>query len=386
MIPWTKKYEPKNSSEIVGHPEAIYKIKQAINMKPVMLYGPTGSGKTALAYALGKENNLEIFEINTSDIRNKKTMEEILGSSMHQQSLFFKGKLILIDDIDAMSGTKDRGGLPAIIKIMQESKHSIIFTCTDPWNSKLSLLRKKTILVELTSLKKTAILERLKQICEKENIFYKDEDLDLVVKDAQGDMRAAINDLQLHCTNGSLNIQDKEQRTKKQDINYCLRKILKSKKWEEVHNIFWEIDMDLNECLLWLDENLPNEYDSEALKKAYERISRADVFNGRIRRWQHWGFLIYINTLLTAGVAFSKKEANPKFQEYKRSTRILKLWMAKQRNAKKHSICEKIADKTHTSKKEAFKSTFPYLKNLLLEEEFIKELELDEEEIEWLKK
>ena len=49
-------------------------------------------------------------------------------------------------------------------------------------------------------------------------------------------------------------------------------------------------------------------------------------------------------------------------------------------------ISEKIATVTHTSKHRALKDTYPYLRKILQNPEVIKELELDEEEIEWLRK
>tara|TARA_Y100000310_G_C20612454_1_gene778754 strand:- start:294 stop:1460 length:1167 start_codon:yes stop_codon:yes gene_type:complete len=388
MIPWTKKYSPKNTKEILGHELAVDKIKKNLyGKKRILLHGLTGTGKTTLVHALAKELNLEIFELNASDARNKKAIVSMLGSSAMQQSLFSKGKLILIDDIDALSGRKDRGGLPTIISIMQETKHPVILTCIDAWTKKLSPLRKKTLLVELQSLKNDTIVSGLKIICEAENIIFNKEDLNLIAKESKGDMRAAINDLQSHTATGSLILDNSNYRDKEQSIHYCLRKVLKSRKWEEVHNIFYNVNMDLNNCLLWLDENLPKEYDSESRKKAYERISRADVFNGRIRRGQYWRFLVYIQALLTSGVAFAKESTNPNFSEYKRSERILKLWLANQRYAKKKSICEKLALATHTSKKQALRNTFPYLKTPLLQNKSLQEeLELSEEELIWLQK
>jgi replication factor C large subunit len=387
MQPWTKKYRPKNTEDLIGQALATNKIRKDLSTKkPLLLYGPTGTGKTSSIHALGKEKKLEVFELNSSDIRNKAALQSVMGSSIQQQSLFAKGKIILVDDIDALSGTKDRGGISTVVSLIKDSKHPIVLTCTDPWIKKLSGLRKKCNLVEFQRIKRDQIYEHLKNICEKESVQFKEEDLNQLAKESEGDIRAAINDLQTHSINKILCLEDKGERNKHEDINYCLRKIFKSKKWDETHNIFYKVDMDINECMLWLTENLPREYDSEALKIAYDRISRADVFNGRIRRWQHWRFLSHMSTLITSGIAFAKTETNPNFTPYKRSERILKLWLAKQRNAKKWSICEKIAEHTHTSKKQAFKSTFPYLKNILANEEIKKQLELSDDEIAWLKK
>jgi len=387
MNPWTKKYIPKFTREIIGQEASIIKIKQSLNLKkPFLIHGPTGTGKTTAAIALSKELGLEIFEVNASDTRNKEGIQNLLGSSMQQQSLFSKGKLILVDDIDALSGTKDRGGLGAIEELITKPKHLTFLTCIDPWEDKFSKLRKKCILIEFQSLKRDSIINHLKKICEEEKVNYNEKDLQEIAKLSKGDLRAAINDLQAFSITKTISTEDKSERDKEEDLIFCLRKILKSKKWNETINIFDKTNEDLNECMLWLDENLPKEYSSEDLKKAYEKLSRADVFQGRIRRWQYWRYLVYINILITSGIAISKKETNPETPEYTRTSRILKLWMAKVRNAKKKSISEKIATVTHTSKHRALKDTYPYLRKILQNPEVIKELELDEEEIEWLRK
>ena len=114
--------------------------------------------------------------------------------------------------------------------------------------------------------------------------------------------------------------------------------------------------------MLWLDANLPEEYARpEDLARAYDALSKADVFQRRIRRWQHWRFLVYINALLTAGVAVAKDKKYEKFVQYKPTGRLLKIWWANQKSMKKKAIAEKIAHKTHSSKKDILKSTMPYL-------------------------
>ena len=152
------------------------------------------------------------------------------------------------------------------------------------------------------------------------------------------------------------------------------------------NNILMKTNTNINEVFLWIDENLPKEYNSKELIPAYNFLSRADVFNGRIRRWQYWRFLVYINTFLTSGISISKKEKKNTNTNYTRTTRILKLWQAKMRNAKKQTICEKISDLTHCSKKRAMQDTFPFLKEILSNPEISSELNLGEDEISWLNK
>ena len=47
MLPWTDKYKPKSTKEIIGQELAINKIKTNLK-KPLLLYGKTGTGKTSV--------------------------------------------------------------------------------------------------------------------------------------------------------------------------------------------------------------------------------------------------------------------------------------------------------------------------------------------------
>ncbi len=81
MLPWTRKYLPVKSTEIVGQAKSLEAIKKNLSTKkPLLLYGPPGTGKTSVIHAIAKEKNLEVFELNSSDIRNKDKINKLLGS------------------------------------------------------------------------------------------------------------------------------------------------------------------------------------------------------------------------------------------------------------------------------------------------------------------
>jgi len=144
--------------------------------------------------------------------------------------------------------------------------------------------------------------------------------------------------------------------------------------------------MNLDEIILWVEENIPTEYQGEELLKAYEALSRVDIFKGRIYKQQYWRFLVYENILLSYGIAASKKSIKTGFTSYKKPTRILKIWLNNQRTAKKKSICTKYAKYVHVGQKRAMKE-FPIIKQILTSNpEIQKELKLSEEEVEYLGK
>ena len=167
----------------------------------------------------------------------------------------------------------------------------------------------------------------------------------------------------------------------------ALRIIFKSSSAENALPALGNVDLELRDVIIWIDENLPREYISPAsLAKAYEFLARADVFQGRIRRQQHWRFLVYMNDLLTAGISSAKQEKNTQFVPYQRTMRFLQMWQAKMKWAKKKEIAAKLAMVTHTSEKVAYEQV-PYLQAIFRKSnsaELAQELELEEEEVEWV--
>lgn len=399
MEPWIHKYMPKSSKEIEGQANVLRMIKEFIlNYKDskknaLLLYGAPGLGKTSSVNAVAKDLDYELIEMNASDYRNKDKINSILGNASQQMSLFSKGKIILVDEVDGVAGRKDFGGVASIIALIKKSKFPIIMTANNPFHKKFSTLRKKAEMVQLKELDINSMLNILKKICDSENVKYSEDVLKTLARRSGGDARSAINDLQTVSSNGTVdkkNLDNLGDRDKTSTMLTALKRILKAKDLSVSLGAFDNVNENIDECILWLDENIAYDYKNpKDLARAYDKLSRADVFRGRIRRWQHWRFLSYVNQLCTAGVAVAKDERNKDFVAYKPTGRILKMWWAKQKNMKKKSIAEKIAYKTHCSMKEAFKHVDYYKKmfeNPDLAFSISEEIELNKDEIEWMKK
>src|SRR3989338_115544 len=379
------KYRPSSLKEIIGHDAQLRDLVNYVkNKKPVIIYGKAGNGKTASIYALAKDLSYEIFEFNSSEVRNKENVEKTIGSSLNQRSLFSKSKIILIDEIDNFSGAKDRGGVQALAKLITNSAFPIVMTSNDPYDKKLSDLRKKCQLINFEELKEYDVVRYLENLCKKEKIKFENGVLNELARINKNDLRGCINDLQILISKDNLKLEDIDllgKREKEDDILNSLKVLFKGKNPEEVLNVFENVNLDLDECFLWIEENLHLEYKGDKLSKALDYLSKAKVFDGRIKRWQYWRFLIYVNTLMTLGINSLKNEDAA--VDYKRSMRALKIWQANIRNAKKKSLAGKIADKTHTSVKQVLKN-FEYYKGFI-DNELSGELELNDEEVDWLK-
>lgn len=89
-----EKYRAKKYEDFVGQAEAIQIIEEFIKTFPkkkaLLIHGPPGTGKTALVFAAAKSHNLEILELNASDLRNREALEIRLRPATSQQSLFKK--------------------------------------------------------------------------------------------------------------------------------------------------------------------------------------------------------------------------------------------------------------------------------------------------------
>lgn len=381
MKSFAEKYKQKSSKEI---PQNLEVLKNLIkNKKHILLSGPTGSCKTSSIYAIAKELDYEIMEVNASDFRTKDQIDLTIGQASQQQSLFQREKILLIDEADCLSGTEDRGGAQAILNVLKTSKFPIIITANDQYNEKLKEIRKVTNNIEFKQISSREIIKILKNICEKEQIKFTEETLQKIAANSNGDIRAAINDLQSNIINKEL-IYLEEKRDYELNIINILNNILKTRTFE-AYKIMENTNVDLDEYALWLDENIPLEYkNQEDLLKAYELLSKADIMKGRIRRWQYWRLMYYQSLLLSSGISLAKEKAYYSFLPFKRPLRPLRIWQNNMKNSKKKSIAIKLSKITHTSTKEVI-NNFNYYKNILKNEEIMKQLVLNEEEIEFVK-
>lgn len=392
---WTERYKPKKLKEVVGNRDTLSELSRFVldyknqRKRAIILHGSTGTGKTCSIHAIAKENDLEIMELNASDFRKKDQINEVIGNSIGQQSLFHKGKIILIDEIDGLSGMKDRGGAQAVASLLEKSVFPIVLTANDISLSKLSGLRKKSILLEFEDLETNDVLNVLKKINDIENLKVEENILKRISNRSSGDLRGAINDLQSISILKKVEDEDVEDigdRRKEKEISSLLRLIFKSKELKLISETNDLVDVNFDEMMMWIDENLPLEYSGKDLERAYDSLSKADVFKGRIRRWQYWRFLVYQKFFMNEGVALAKRESKKGFVNYQRSKRILEYWKAKMKYGKRNSICEKLAKKLHISTKRAMQDVFPYVRNLLTENKYVKQFELEDDEVEWLKK
>jgi len=367
---WVKKYSPKNVSELVGQQKPVEQFLMWYrNWKPgkkaALFTGPPGVGKTCLAEALANEKGLEIIELNASDHRTASQIKKVIGQSIKQYSLFKRGKIFLIDEIDGLSGRQDRGGSGEIIKIIEESKFPIVLTANDQWNQKLSNLKSHCQLIDFGKVNFWGITKRLEEICQKENIKCDKDVLKQIAKMSEGDLRSAINDLET-LSKGKNEILTKDleslgSRERDENVFDTLKIIFKTKSLEAARMSIQNVDKDPDEIFWWIEQNVSNEYEKpEEIARAYEMLSRADILRGRIKKRQHWKLLKYMIDLMTSGVALSKHEMYRKFSRYEYPDKIKYFGMTKFKRANEREKLLELSARLHCSTKKIRQEFLPF--------------------------
>ena len=371
-MPWASKYKPKKLSEVVNQKEALDIIIKWFNRwkpgsKSLLFYGAPGTGKTCIIEVLSEEKGFDLIQLNASDYRSASQIQEVLGRSMLQSPLFKKSKLFLIDEIDGLAGREDLGGVGAIIKIIKESRFPVILTANNPYDPKLRSLRSYCILIRFGKIPVWDIEKRLNQICEKEKIKADKEVLRQLAKRSEGDLRSAINDLEA-VSQGKKEITAKDlealsYRERETSIFDALKMIFKTQTALTAKLAINNVDKDPDEIFWWIENNIAKEYERpEEIAKAYDALSRADIFRQRIASRQNWRMKGYMIDLMTAGVALAKKEMYRKFTRYQYPSKIAVLGSTKiERKEEKERLME-LAKQLHCSTRKVRKEFLPFFR------------------------
>ena len=284
----------------------------------VLLEGPPGIGKTSIVYALANDFNMEVIETNASDTRTRSTLERRLKETTKSRGIMdfiteSKEKLILIDEIDGIYGVQDRGAIPTVIDLIQNTQFPIIM-CSNEYKTNLQPLYNKIKRYEVHPLPKNEVMKIAQNILKKEKITaLKNEDLELIIDKNNGDLRGVINDIQ-GIAQGKIEGDVKElilslRRDSLEEIFALIRDLFKVSSLREARNLTNKSDVDYNFLYKWINENLLTFIKSNKdLTNAFENLSLADEIFGRIRTTQYWGLLPYFFDLFAGGVALSRKE------------------------------------------------------------------------------
>ena len=352
---WVERYRPKKIVDIIGNEEAKeafvdWLTSKRRRKKAVLLYGPPGVGKTALANAAANDFGFKIIEMNASDTRTEKAINKIAGpatsfAALDRFSSETKGNLLFLDEVDGVFGKEDRGGVGAIIRIVEESRIPVVMAANDPDLQKLRPLKKVCELIRFRQVRLPLVIAMLRRICSMEHIKAEFEALERIAQNSGGDVRSAINDLQsLTEEKRVLRLQDAiglSARNKDIGMYETLKGVFSAKSINEGATMLNRSNVDYDDLLLSIGDNLPLRYkDRMDLGTAYDLVSKADVFRGRIGA-ENWHLLRYFYNLLAEAAAVSPQSYRP-FEFIFPPIRITTLFWTKSKRTTLDTLCAKI--------------------------------------------
>jgi len=380
---WPEKYFPKEISDIVGNPTAVKKIYDFVKnwkkqkIKALLLTGRPGVGKTSTVYVVARILDHEVVEVNASDVRNKDNILRIIGRSSLDNTLFSKGRILLLDEVDGLAGNQDRGGVSAIKTVLKSTKFPIIMTCNDLYDKKIASLRndKLVTVVKFRPIKKDSVIKVLTNICKKEGIEAEYEAIMKIAENSGGDLRSAIMDLQsLADGKNALTYEDvisvNQSRNREEMLFNALKQMFLERDPQKIRNVISNTDVDWNLLLQWVNEQIPHHMkEMKELVDAYQFLARADIFYGRIQNRMEsevWSLLPYVIEDMSIGVSLSRTETPFRNVQYFRNNpNFYFANLGKFRRGPLVNACYKIREKTGKSIERVISEDLPFLSIIL---------------------
>lgn len=219
MVPFIEKYKPKKIKDLILNDIVRIQFETYIENKEIpnlILTGETGVGKTSSIHCLirnmyHRENiNDMIFEIkSTEGIDIQKSLTTFCKNMIMPKEGYSKKKLVIIDESDNLLDKTKR----LISSYYSKYENvSFVLTCNN-LNDIIESMQSRSTVFSLDDINKVKVLDKMKYICENENIKYDMESLEYLYKISNNDIRKIINNLEV------LNYSGKEINIEK--VNEC---------------------------------------------------------------------------------------------------------------------------------------------------------------------
>jgi len=207
---WTEKYQPTSSNDLIINLNKVKQIKKWLeNFKnenepgTIIVSGNHGIGKNATLNILLKELNYTVNTLSSNNIKNKKTITEILNSCHQKQNILYfvtndfnnnTKYALIIDDTETITLTSEKDSLLELCKNNDKNKiMPIIFVSNNQHSKLISDIKKSCIEYEFINPTNAELLIIFNKIVKNENMKITDvKVINTIIKYAQFDVRNLI--------------------------------------------------------------------------------------------------------------------------------------------------------------------------------------------------
>ena len=263
-----EKYTPQSIGSMLGNRRQAEEVSSWIkswSSGAMLLSGPPGTGKTLAVRLAAKGFGYEV-------------VEEAFPQASSQSSIFFKGKVFLLERC-----------APEFIK---KSRFPVVIEMEDPYDTQNGrLLARACKTVKFEKVRHDIIESLLIKIDEKEGLGLGRKEISQLARSSNGDVRAALLDIEF----------GHGYRDSTESIFNTLKIIFRTRSIDNAMSAAAAAPPD--ELFAWLEENIAEEYSGDGLAAAYDSLSKADIFRQRIIKRQSWSLQKYFRDIAVLGVA-----------------------------------------------------------------------------------
>lgn len=206
MQPFADRFRPSKiedmvgQSHIIGENKVMNRIIQSGNIPNMIFYGPPGTGKTTLANIIANATGKKYVKLNAVNC-GVKEIKEVIEASKRENLFSFNGIILMLDEIQALNRKQQQ----SLLEVIEEGSVTLIASTADnPYFVIYKAILSRSVVFEFKPIEKDDVVKGLKNCVEKlkDNKTYtigdvEDEALEHIARISNGDMRTAINRLEL---------------------------------------------------------------------------------------------------------------------------------------------------------------------------------------------
>ena len=171
-------------------------IMESKNVPNMIFYGPSGTGKTTVASIIAKNTNKKLYKLNATNA-SVADIKDIIGDlgGFDTQN----GVLLYLDEIQNFNKKQQQ----SLLQFIEDGSITLIASTTEnPYFYVFNAILSRSIVFEFRPLDETEIREALvrAEVLLKEDfpkLSFQEEALDFIAATSNGDVRSALNVLEL---------------------------------------------------------------------------------------------------------------------------------------------------------------------------------------------